>query len=329
MSGTVQVRQSVIVSTRGRGAAVVDTIRSLLESTVGDLEVVVVDQSSEATTEAAVGPLLADGRLRYVRSHRVGTSRGRNEAASLTTGPLIMITDDDCVVPPGWIEAMAAQFVDERVGLVFCSVVAAPAPADQLGHTPQVEFARTTTIEEFAEALRLGRTGLPLGAGMAVRRTTFEQLGGFDEMLGPGARFGAAEDSDLSWRALLSGWSIVHLADVAVVHHGFRDLDQLRELVKRDFFGVGGTAAKYLRARSGRTRRAAAAFVGWTLWHYGVVLIYEQVRLRQRPTGLRRPYLLIRGLLAGLGTPMDRSQLIYEAEGKDRDERGSDVGGLG
>lgn len=326
MNRLVPARQSVIVSTRDRGAAVVDTIRSLLDCTDGDLEVVVVDQSSESVTETAVRPLLADGRLQYVRSSRVGTSRGRNEAAALTTGSLIMVTDDDCVIPRGWIEAMAVPFVDERVGMVFCSVVAAPAPAGQLGYTPQVEFTRTSTIVDFAEALKLGRNGLPLGAGMAVRRTTFEQLGGFDEMLGPGARFGAAEDSDLSWRALLSGWSIVHLADVSVVHHGFRDLDQLRDLVKRDFFGVGGTAAKYLRARCGRTRRAAAAFVGWTLWHYGVVLVYRQVRIRQRPSGLRRPYMLIRGLLGGLGTAIDRSRLVYAAHDENGGERGFDGG---
>lgn len=152
---------------------------------------------------------------------------------------------------------------------------------------------------------------------MAVRRTTFEQLGGFDEMLGPGARFGAAEDSDLSWRALLGGWSVVHCADVAVVHHGFRDLDQLRELVKRDFYGVGGTVAKYVRSGSGGVRRAAARFLGSTIWHFGVVLVFRQVRSRQRPSGLRRPYMLTRGLLTGLGTPLNRSRLIYEVSDED------------
>ena len=70
-------------------------------------------------------------------------------------------------------------------------------------------------------------------------------------MLGFGARFGAAEDGDLSWQILRRGRSILHLADTVVIHQGFRDPDQFRETVKRDLSGVGGTAAKYLPADSG------------------------------------------------------------------------------
>lgn len=327
MTEPTPARWAAIVSTRDRGDSVVKTIESLLACTDDKLEVVVVDQSFESVTESAVAPLLVDTRLRYVRSPLVGLSRGRNEAVSLTTAALIMVTDDDCVVPLGWIDAMAVPFADEHVGVVFCSVTAAPEPTGQLGHTPHVEFASTRTVDQFAEALRLGRQGLPLGAGMAIRRTAFDQVGGFDEVLGPGARFGAAEDSDLSWRVVLNGWSIVHLADVVVVHDGFRDLGQLRELVKRDFYGIGGTAAKYLRAPSGRTRRAAAAFVVSTLWHYGVSLLWQQVRLGKVPSGLRRPYMLVRGMVAGLSTPMNRAQLVYEARNEDPPRQRIAVGG--
>src|SRR5687767_5343358 len=85
----------------------------------------------------------------------------------------------------------------------------------------------SSSFRSVRSAWRMGRRGLPLGAGMAVRRAAYDDLHGFDELLGPGAVFGAAEDNDLSWRGLLQGWATVYTGDVEVVHDGFRDLEQL------------------------------------------------------------------------------------------------------
>jgi hypothetical protein len=143
-----------------------------------------------------------------------------------------------------------------------------------------------------------------------MRRATFDDVGGFDEVVGPGARFGASEDNDLSWRALVEGWATLHTGRVAVVHDGFRDLDALRDLVVRDFYGVGGTAAKYLR--TGRWR--ILGLVGWWLVRFGVLEPIHQVAAGRRPTGFRRPYMLLRGLIDGLRLPMDRDALMFVDE---------------
>ena len=217
------------------------------------------------------------------------------------------ITDDDCIVPRDWMRTITAPMRDDPdVGVVFCSV--RPVPVDEPGYTPHVIFEENRKLTAVREAWRAGRSGLCLGAGMAVRRATFDELGGFDELMGPGARFGAAEDNDLSWRGLIKGCATYHTCDVTVVHDGFRDLDECRELVKRDFYGVGGGVAKYVRTGE----RGALSFLGSWLWRFGVVGPGRELLAGRRPSGLRRPLLLVRGALDGLRTPLDREALMYE-----------------
>lgn len=299
---------SIVVATRNRGATLVPLVESVLAGTFSDFELVIVDQSLDDATEHALAPFLADDRLRYVRSTQTGLGRARNTGAAVTRAPVIAITDDDCIVPPDWLEAITRPFdEDPRVGVVFCTVCA--VPVDAPGHTPQIEFTTTTTLTDLRAACAAARHGLPLGAGMAVRRATFDDVHGFDELLGAGARFGSIEDSDLSWRGLLHGWSTVHSATPVVVHDGFRDLEAMRELVIRDFYGVGGAVAKYVRARKWPV---LWFFLSW-LVRFGIVLPAQDVLAGRRPTGFRRPMMLARGFVDGLRTPFDRATLLYES----------------
>lgn len=297
----------VIVATRDRGTKIVQLLDSIMASDLDDFELVVVDQSTGDATETAMLPYRDDPRLTYVRSTAVGLSRARNLAISRTTAPYVAITDDDCVVPADWLRMITAPLRDDpEVGVVFCSV--RPVPVDEPGFTPHVIFHANRKLTTAGEAWRAGRGGLCLGAGMAVRRTTFDELGGFDGLMGPGAKFGAAEDNDFSWRGLLKGWATYHTCDVTVMHDGFRSFDELRELVTRDFYGVGGGAAKYVR--TGRLG-VMSLVVPW-LWHFGIAEPARDLLALRRPRGFRRPFMLLRGLIAGLRTPLDRDALMYE-----------------
>ncbi len=300
---------SVVVATRDRGAKIVPLLESLRRSDLDDFELVVVDQSADDATRTAMEPYLDDERFTYFHSATPGASRSRNLGIGRTTASLIAITDDDCTVPPDWLRQITSPLIGDRdLGVVFCSVV--PMTEGGAGHTPHIVFERDRRITSVGEAWRAGRSGLCLGAGMAMRRAAFDDVGGFDEALGPGARFGASEDNDLSWRALEKGWATLHTGRVEVVHDGFRDLDAFRTLVVRDFYGVGGAAAKYLR--TGRWR--ILGLVGWWLLRFGVLDPIRQVASGSRPTGFRRPYMLLRGLIDGLRLPVDRDTLMFVDE---------------
>lgn len=298
---------AIVVATRDRGAKIVPLIESVQANDTQTFEMIVVDQSLTDETERAIEPFLIDRRIRYVRSSSVGLSRARNLGISLTSAPIIAITDDDCIVPRNWLTGIGQPFVDHpRVGVVFCSVE--PIPVDAPGYTPHIIFSRNRILRNPKAAWTSAGDGLSLGAGMAIRRSTFLQLQGFDELLGAGARFGSTEDNDLSWRGMLQGWATFQCADVSVVHDGFRTLDEVRSLVVRDLYGVGGAVAKYLR--TGRWQ--ISWFLASWLIRFGVTLPACDLLAGRRPRGLRRPYFLVRGVIDGLRTPLDHSDLLYQ-----------------
>jgi glycosyltransferase involved in cell wall biosynthesis len=304
MPASREPQYAVVVATCNRGAKITPLVESILRSDVANFEMVIVDQSKDDGTLRAVQPFLADPRIRYFHMSVAGTSRARNQGFALTSAPIIAITDDDCVVPSDWLARMAKPFeIHAEVGVVYCNVDA--VPVQRPGHTPNIHFTVNRTIPGMS-GLRAGQR-LWMGAGMAVRRLMLVDVPGFDETLGPGGKFPACEDNDIAWRGLVHGWWTYENADVAVLHDGFRSLEQLRGHVIRDFYGIGGTMAKYLK--TGHFRVAAMLLP--LLYRFGVVEPAQSILHRRAPLGLRRPYMLLRGLVDGLRTPLDRTTLCY------------------
>ena len=97
---STSVPVSVVISTRNRGASVCGAVQSILLNDYPSFEVIVVDQSSDHLTRSALTPLLTGSPLRYVKVDTQGVSAGRNEGISEAQGEVILITDDDCEMPP-------------------------------------------------------------------------------------------------------------------------------------------------------------------------------------------------------------------------------------
>ncbi|QCO19963.1 glycosyltransferase family 2 protein (plasmid) [Azospirillum brasilense] len=70
-----------------------------------------------------------------------------------------------------------------------------------------------------------------MGAFLLIRRSLFEELGGFDERF-----FVYYDDVDLCLRARRAGWAVVHFAGAEAYHRGGGTSDQVRDL--RLFYGL-------------------------------------------------------------------------------------------
>ena len=286
----------------------VDSIRALLDAGDHEIEVLVVDQSDDAESERALSTLPADARLRYHRSATRGKGAALNEGLRLSRGEVVVCTDDDCIAPPGWVGAMADVFGDQpRAALVFCNV-AAPPYDHQAGYIPAYVRTESRLLRSIGDTIR----GHGLGAGMALRRELILELGGFDESLGPGARFGSGDDWDITARVLLRGWHVYETAELTIVHHGFRTYQEGRNHARRDWIAIGAVCAKPLRAGHWRAAVVPAwEFSAHALWPP----LSDLLRLR-RPRGASRIFGFLRGFADGLATPVDRQTLIFRQPGK-------------
>ena len=90
------MRCRIAIPTFNRAALLPRAIRSALDQSQPDVEVMVVDDASADDTRAAVAPFLADPRFGYVRlASNVGSAAAKNVAMALGTWDAITFHDSD------------------------------------------------------------------------------------------------------------------------------------------------------------------------------------------------------------------------------------------
>lgn len=225
------MRISVVVPTRDRPdhlAACVGALRAQLRP---DDELLVVDSCSTGPVEGAA-----------LRAERPGSSLARNLGWRAARHPVVVFVDDDVRIAPGWRSELDAAMdgVEAAAGRVA-------VPPEQQG----VERPVAVTPDVPAQLLRLGGRLRGVSANLAVRRTALEQVGGFDERLGPGTWARAGEDLELQDRLLRAGLAVRYAPAVLAFHDQWRSR---RELVRLDYgYGSGaGARAAWAGGAEGR-----------------------------------------------------------------------------
>jgi GT2 family glycosyltransferase len=261
---------SVVICTRDRPVLVLDAVHSMLAGAATPEEIVVIDQSGRADRALAALP----PPVRYVSEPGSGLTRARNLGVRLATHDVIVFADDDVRVPPGWLGALlrALESAGPR------AAATGPVLADEAGGAT---FA-PSTIERGQPAVYAGRIGKDVLAGgnSAVRRDALAEVGGFDERLGAGARFPAADDNDFGFRLLEAGYRIVFEPDAFLYHRSWRPKREYVGLRWRYGRGKGGFYAKHLSIRDRHMLGRLAGDVGRR-----VARLPTGVRARRRALG--------------------------------------------
>lgn len=164
---------SVVIATYRRAALVPRAIRSVLDQTVANLEVIVVDDASPDDTERAVNAI-DDARVRYTR-HKMnrGLPASRNTGMRLARGKFIAFLDDDDEWFPTKIEKQVALCIDRG----FDAVLSASFIRDG----DILQFDRP---EVASNDLRRGNDFAP-GSGLLAEAGVLKELW-FDESIGQG-----------------------------------------------------------------------------------------------------------------------------------------------
>ncbi len=281
------------------------TAESILKQNYENFELLVLDQSTDDSTERALEALSHDPRLQYYRLELPGKPLALNRALELASTPYIMITDDDCEVMPDWLEEMVAAFeADAKIGCIFGDVTAASHDPNQ-GFIPVNIITQDHTISRLWDFLRMpGLVNFGIGASSAVRREAAISLGGFDPCAGTGAKYGSADDHDIAVRMLLADWRVHFSSKARVVHYGFREWKHGASDVRRNGYGFGATFAKYLRC--GKIYYGSLRL----LVYFFAQILWRGIRFK-RPLGVAFPAGWIRGMMAGLRHPLNKTTRCF------------------
>ena len=306
---------TVVLTTRNPDARIVQTVETVLASRYPCLQLCIVDQSDRVLIAQLLGTLLEDARVHVVPCSCRGLAAGRNVGVAwAASSPVIAFTDDDCAVTPTWVSEIVAPFGDdERIGLVFGMVRAAP-------HDPGVGFIPSYHRDRpfLARSIRDKHRLEGMGASMAIRRAVWVALHGFDECLGAGARLKSAEETDFAVRALQAGVWAYETPGAIAIHAGLRMWPDAPRVLGGYLYGIGAMIAKHLKlGRWGIT--AVAARLAWR-WTSSKPVIDLGAELHRRA----RLFGFLSGVVAGLRLPVDRTTGMFEAPA--RDERLVDAG---
>ena len=169
------------------------------------LEVIVVDDgSTDATPQIA----RAHAGVRLVTVADRGLSACRNLGCQHARGELVAYLDADAYPSPDWPWYLAFGALGDRVGGAGGPNVPPPdepTPARVVALSPGGPVPRLLTPDRAAH--------LP-GCNMAFRREVLEQLGGFDPTFDA-----AADDVELEWRLMNSGYELGYHPAALVWHH--------------------------------------------------------------------------------------------------------------
>jgi len=246
---------SVVIATRDRPELLRDTIGSIVAGSDRPSEIVVVDQSSAAQHLANSD---ADGcTVRYLQSTTPGLSRARNLGVRSADSPIVVFCDDDMLVAATWLRRLVEALTELGPKAVVTGQVTAGVPERDGAFRPAVRPGDEWRVYE-------GRlpTDVLAGGNMAIYRSAYEAIGGFDERLGLGSRYAAAEDNDLGFRLLESGFRIAFVSDALAVHRSWRPGNVHVGVQWRYGLGKGGFYAKHSSLVDRHMLRRAAVDIG-------------------------------------------------------------------
>ena len=168
---------SVVIATYNMARYLPLAVRSALDQTYGNIEVLVVDDGSTDETPNAIAPFLDDPRVSYRVQENKGQAAAKNHGVRAARGDYIAFLDADDMWAVDKLDAQMALFSGRgTIGVVYSRVCYIDEVGRELGIADNELFC--------------GRVSGPLlirnfiGFGSSVvNRECFDRLGGFKENL--------------------------------------------------------------------------------------------------------------------------------------------------
>jgi GT2 family glycosyltransferase len=241
---------SVIISTRNNAGRLERTLQGLAGSHLRpgvQWEIVLVDNGSSDRTGGVIATWAGRLPIRAIQEPIQGLSRARNAGIHAAQGRLLVFTDDDTCVSPGWL--MAYRDAYETLGEDH--YFGGPIESEFEGPAPDPEFlpyapASVKGLNWGPQARPLGPEEYFIGPNWACSAARVREAGCFDPRMGLGATGGplGGEENDLMRRLEESG-----------VHGWYLPAASLRHWVP-----AAKAGAAHIRARW----EEYAAVVAWT-----------------------------------------------------------------
>lgn len=182
------MRASIIIPALNEEKVIEATLKAIRAQSEKGIELVVADgNSTDKTVE--ISKKYAD---KIVTETTRTIAAGRQAGARVSSGEILLYTDADSLPDPDWAKHIIAAFDDERVAAAFGSI-------EPLDASPFEKWAIKFTTDTLATLFNAVGLDYTYGNNMALRRSAFEKIGGFNIYIV------TAEDTDIIHRVRTQG----------------------------------------------------------------------------------------------------------------------------
>jgi glycosyltransferase involved in cell wall biosynthesis len=205
---------SIVIAAHNAAATLPATIRSVVQQTRQDFEVVVVDDGSVDGTEEALRRTTVDPRVTYHRQEQTGPAGARNAGIAAAQGAFVCLLDSDDLWLPTYLQAMADAFdAEPGAALAYTDAWRFDDLTRRIFRQPIMQTqkppARPPREPEELLVELLRRNFVYTSA--TVRREVVTEVGGF-------TTFTRSEDYELWLRIAARGYTFVQAAGLQAVY---------------------------------------------------------------------------------------------------------------
>jgi len=167
---------SIIIPTYNRYKSLPLSIKSVLDQTRDNWELIIIDDGSEDSTQEVLKDYLNDDRIKYYYQENQGVSVARNSGAMLATGDYIIFLDSDDIFFPDLINHIyEAEFY--KYDLICWQVLKNIDGKEKIWKTQQLDGMYNNIKATF------------LAGSICFKKSIFLQAGGYDPKMSFGENY--------------------------------------------------------------------------------------------------------------------------------------------
>ncbi|WP_294587997.1 glycosyltransferase [uncultured Phocaeicola sp.] len=210
------MKYSLIIPVYNRPNEVDELLQSLLAQHFKDFEVIVVEDGSSIPCTDVIAKYKNFLPVHYYAKPNSGPGQTRNYGAERSKGEYLIVLDSDCILPPGYLNA-----VEEELNREPADAFGGPDRAHDSFTDVQKAINYAMTSFFTTGGIRGGKKKMdkfyPRSFNMGIKADVYRALGGFSKM-----RFG--EDIDFSIRIFKGGYRCRLFPEAWVWHKRRTDL---------------------------------------------------------------------------------------------------------
>ncbi|MBE9164401.1 glycosyltransferase [Tychonema sp. LEGE 06208] len=256
-------RVSVIIPAYNCERYITRAVKSAINQTYKDWEIIVVDDGSTDSTSQVLD--VYRDIIQYVYQENQGAAIARNRACEIAKGEFFAFLDaDDFFLPEKIAKQIACFEADPSLGMVQNGWLIVDETGKDISPVVPWEYAPILDLEAFV----LYKSVRP--SAMMLRREWWERLGGFDP------RFPPTEDLDFALRLTLKGCKCAWLKEILTCYcqhdsnlmSGGPKVMKSMETVMEQFF-ARSDLPKYIRDLKSQERYRCLVWMGWRMYRDG------------------------------------------------------------